>query len=120
MATFQILGGLSLAIAPFAVIAALLVLSARVQDARARAAARQIALTDAVHREMGAVVAPTVTRPLVGPWQVEIPVPFRRADVVSRVLGIVHDTLGEIDQRAAKDVRIVLTPQAEVRRRAAA
>jgi hypothetical protein len=102
---------LALALAPFAVITALLVIAARVRRTREGAVARQIALTDAVYREFGPVVAPTVTKPIVGPWQVEIPVPFRRAEVVGGVLSLVHSTLASMDRPASERVRIVLTPQ---------
>jgi hypothetical protein len=43
-------------------------LAARVQRMRLDAVRRQIALTDAIHAELGAVVAPTVRRRLGGRW----------------------------------------------------
>lgn len=108
-----VLTGIALALAPFLTITALLGLANHVQRARERAAARQIALTDAVHRELGAVVAPSLHEPLLGPWQVVIPVPFGRADLVGRVLAVVHEALGAIDPEGLRRVRIVLTPQEE-------
>ncbi len=113
MAMLDTILGLALAIAPFAAVVAVLSLTAHVQNLKVRAAARQIALTDAVHRELGTVVAPVVKHTLVGPWDVVIPVPFRRTDIVCRVLGIVHDTLARMDDRSANDMRIVLTEQPE-------
>jgi hypothetical protein len=95
----------------FAALFATLTVTQRIQHARDEAGARQIALTDAIHRELGAVVAPSVvTRPW-GAWQVLIPVPFTRPELVASVLSIAHDTVRRLDPRAADRVQIVLTPQ---------
>lgn len=79
---------------------------------RAEAVARQIAMTDAIHRELGAVVAPTVTRRLFGGWRVLVPVPFERTAVVSRVLAIARDTVAPPAALAGRGWEIVLVPQA--------
>jgi hypothetical protein len=49
---------------------------------RDRRVARQIMVTDAIHKELGPVVAPLVRKPLWGPWQLEMAVPFARPGVV--------------------------------------
>ena len=54
---------------PFLAVSALLVLAERREDRRQLARDRQIALTDAIHWELGAVVAPTVTRRPGGGWR---------------------------------------------------
>jgi hypothetical protein len=51
-----------IAVIPFLAVWALLVVSRRVAEAREARVARQIALTDAIHRELGAVAAPEVWR----------------------------------------------------------
>jgi hypothetical protein len=105
--------GLTLAAAPLVAILGLLWLAARLRRTAAQAAARQIALTNAVHRELGAVVSPTVSKRALGPWRVLIPVPFRQPEVLGRVVSIVHATFAGLDHGGASGVQIVLTPQRE-------
>ena len=47
---------------PFAAVVALLLLVGRVQRGQETRAAQQIAVTEAIHRELGAVVAPSMTK----------------------------------------------------------
>jgi hypothetical protein len=87
------------------------------------ARARQIAITDAIHRDVGALVAPTVEPRSWGPWRLNIPVPFERPEVVATVVDIAHASTRAYDRAAARDTRhalgrprpmeIVLTPQEE-------
>src|SRR5205823_4838991 len=67
---------------PCLTLLALLGLTARVERRRAAVIARQIELTDAIHREVGALVAPWVMRRPGGAWRVRIAVPFERPAVV--------------------------------------
>ncbi|MBI2014547.1 MAG: hypothetical protein HYS77_03270, partial [Candidatus Rokubacteria bacterium] len=76
-----------------AFVAGPLVLVDWIHARRRETIARQIAVTDAIHGELGAVVAPVVTRRLGGAWEVRIPVPFDRPALVERVLAIAHRTL---------------------------
>jgi hypothetical protein len=69
--------------------------------------ARQVRLTDAIADELGSVVAPLVTKPLGGPWRVEIQVPVGRPTVVSRIVAIVHQAL---TRTGADRYELVLTP----------
>ena len=88
---------------PFAVVVALLRLAVRVERARAAAISRQIALTDALHRDLGPVVSPWVTR-RGGRWRVSVAVPFDRPALVEAVLAVV--------QRAFPErFELVLTPR---------
>jgi hypothetical protein len=79
--------------------------------ARRRAAIvrRQIELTDAIDRELGARGAPFVRKGFWGPWQIRIAVPFERLAIGRRVLGIVLRTLDRIPGR----YEVVLTPRDE-------
>jgi hypothetical protein len=87
-----------------------LILRAREQR-RYRRVARQVMVTDAIHRQLGPVVAPVVRKSLWGPWQLEMAVPFARPGVVGTALAIAHRTLAE-DRTGARDAfEIVLTPQ---------
>ncbi len=103
----DMLGAIVVGVAPvWALIALLLLADVRCRRRR-EVVERQIALTDAIHRELGAVVAPVVRRWGRGAWRVFIAVPLERPRVVERVLEIVHRTLQPF--RYA----IVLTPQPE-------
>lgn len=103
------LGVTAVVVGPPLAIVLLLLLAARVQRSRDEAAAQQIMLTDAIHRELGAVAAPFVRRPLRGPWQVTLALPFARPGLVAAVLAIVHRALA----RAGGGVEIVVTDQEE-------
>lgn len=89
---------------PFAALLVLLMLVRRVERRRAEAVARQIALTDAIHRDLGAVVAPCVTRGRRGRWRVSIAVPFERPALVGAVLDIVRSAFPD-------RFDVVLTPR---------
>lgn len=74
---------------------------------RAVVIARQIRLTDAIAEELGAVVAPLVSRRLGGAWCVSMRLPVDRPALTGRVLAITHRTLSGI---GAARYRLVLTP----------
>jgi hypothetical protein len=71
----------------------LLGLAGRVQRAREERVERQIAVTDAIHRELGAVVAPVVTRRGRNAWKVAMAAPFDRPVAVGRILAIAYDVV---------------------------
>src|SRR2546428_5793306 len=71
---------------PLAVVLAPLLLAGWVERRRAAVIARQVELTEAIHRNLGAVVAPFVTRRPGRRWRVRIAVPFERPAVVEAVL----------------------------------
>ena len=77
------------------------------------AVARQIVLTDAIAGELGAIVAPVVKKPLWGPWQIEIAVPFARPATVGTILSIAHRVFSFAERMSPGRYRIVLTPQEE-------
>lgn len=95
-------------LAPFVAVAVLLALSARWQRRRQEEAARQVAVTEAIHRELGAVAAPVVVRRAWGPWRVLIPVPFDRPALVARILSVAHRAL----PASASPFQIVLVARA--------
>jgi hypothetical protein len=82
-------------LAPFAGVAALLAAAGALQRARAAVAARQVALTDAVHRDLGPVVSPWVARRPFGRWRVTITVPLDRPGFVAAVLDVVRGAFAE-------------------------
>ena len=85
--------GLVLLAAPLAAVIALVGVIDRRQACRHAETARQIALTDALHARLGAVVAPFV-RWRRRRWEVAIAVPFERPEVVAGVLTTVDAMFG--------------------------
>jgi hypothetical protein len=79
---------MAVAAAPLAIVGGLLRLTARVQRRREVRCARQIELTDAIHREMGAAAAPVVERTWGGGWLVRMMVPLDSPAVVAAIVGV--------------------------------
>jgi hypothetical protein len=108
---------LLVAATPFLAIGALLRLSWRVQERRQLRIARQIALTDAIHRELGAAAAPEVTRGWNGAWTVKMAVPLDRENLVGALTRIAHDFFSGIDGTTTPRLRILLTERQPAARR---
>lgn len=96
---------------PFLAVAGLLRLSARARARREACVARQIALTDAIHRELGAAAAPEVGRTVAGEWTVSVRVPFHHEETVSAITRIIHDVFRRLDRQDPPRLRVVLRPQ---------
>lgn len=107
----ELLAAIAIALLPFLVVAGLLVVAERVQRRRERVTARQVSITDAIHQELGAVVAPTVEKSPWGPWRVVIPVRFEDPGFASHVLAVAHRALAG----SPAPFQIVLVPQAPAR-----
>lgn len=103
----------AVAISPIVAVVLLLELAAWRERRVKAAVARQIALTDAIAAEFGAIVAPVVRKPLWGPWEIEIAVPFARPAAVGTILSIAHRVLAFAERTRPGRYRIVLTPQEE-------
>ena len=95
----------------FALIGCPMLLTDWLQNRRQAVIRRQIALTDAIDGRFGAVVAPVVKRPLWGPWQIQIAVPFTRPGAVGRILAVAHEVLSVADCMNPGRYEIVLTPK---------
>jgi hypothetical protein len=85
----------------------LLALSAWRDRRRNATIARQIQLTDALGDELGAIMAPVVTKPFFRPWRAKIQVPVGHPRIVGRIVAIAHDTL---IQTGTSPYELVLTP----------
>ena len=70
---------------------------------------RQIALTDALDERFGAIVAPAVMKPLFGPWEVRIAMPFLRSAVVARMLSVIDDVFADGEPMPSSPYRIIFT-----------
>jgi hypothetical protein len=73
---------------------ALMVAVDRWDRRRDRAVARQIRLTDAIHAELGAAVAPVVEAPMFHPWRVIFPLRPENTWQVERLIAITNRVLG--------------------------
>ena len=74
--------------------------------------ARQIALTDAIHRELGAAAAPEVRRSLTGEWTVSMRLPLHREGMVGVITRLTQDVFRRLDRQDPPRLRLVLIPQA--------
>jgi hypothetical protein len=94
---------------PILVVLGLLSLAAWRDRRREAVVARQIRLTDAIAGELGAIVAPVVTKRFGGLWRVAMHVPVGRPALVSRIVAIAHETLTRM---GASPYELVLFPEA--------
>jgi len=103
-----LLGLTAVTLVPVLVVVALLSVAERVQRRRALLAARQVAVTDAIHRELGPVVAPVAQRRGLTGWELRIAVPAERPDLVAATAATARCALARLGDRAADSVPIVL------------
>jgi hypothetical protein len=99
---------------PIVAVVGLLKLSDALQARRARVIARQIEVTDAIHREFGAIVAPIVTRARGG-WRVTMALDPRDPHAAA-VVDLAARTFGAA---VTVEVALVASPTAQRRRPAA-
>ena len=109
----ETLVGLMFAGSPFAVTAALLLLAERRQKRQRAEISRQIALTDALHARLGAVVAPVV-RLRNRVWQVSVAVPLDQPAVTAQVLATANEMFGSVayELRLRRQAPAVPAPRA--------
>ncbi len=108
-----LLSSLSLLVAlfPIALLVAALWLATWRQRLRLAEIARQIAVTDAIHAVLGAVVSPVVRRTLWGGWRLTIPVPLDRPDTVTQVVDAAYGAFSPSERSRPGRFEIVLTQQ---------
>jgi hypothetical protein len=70
---------------------------------------RQMALTEALDGQLGPIVAPVVTKPLFGPWEVQIAVPFQRPAMLARIVSVVDDVFFRFEGRSGRSYRMLLS-----------
>jgi hypothetical protein len=96
---------------PFLAVVGLLWLTGRIRMRREACIARQIVLTDAIHRELGAVAAPEVWRGRSREWIVSVRVPLHREETVGAITRITHDVFRGLEREDPLRLRMVLRPQ---------
>jgi hypothetical protein len=99
----------AIALTPFLVVIALLRFADFVSARREASVARQIALTNAIHRELGAVAAPMVSRRPGGGWLVSMAVPLDRPGTTAAIVRITERMFAPAGG-GADPLRILLTP----------
>jgi hypothetical protein len=82
----ELFAALLVTLAPFATVVLLLLAARALERRRAERTARQVAVTEAIHRELGAVVAPVVEKRVFGPWRLYLRVPLERPGLVARIV----------------------------------
>jgi hypothetical protein len=97
---------------PLLALAGLLALAEWLERRRRRLILRQVALTDAIHREFGAIVAPVVEKRPWGPWRAVMALPPSRFAVAARLAAIALEVLGA-DDVTRQRVEVVLRPWEE-------
>ena len=102
---------IALVVVVFALPFVLIAVAGRVQRAHREVVERQIAVTDAIHRELGAVVAPVVRRRRRGTWSVAMAAPLDRSVAVGRVMALAYEALATTDRTRAPEVSFVVTPR---------
>ena len=96
---------------PFAAVWGLLMVARAVERRRDARVGRQIALTDAIHRELGAAAAPEVRRTWSGEWVVSMRLALAREDTVGTITRITHDLFRRLDHQDPPRLRVVLLPR---------
>ena len=105
----SMLAAILVVLIPPVAIAMLLRLAERSQRKRDERTARQIELTDAIHRELGAIVAPTVEKRRGGGLIVRMTVPFDRPQLAATLLTVTDQVFSRHDDTHA--VEIAFTPR---------
>ncbi len=96
---------------PFAAVWGLLMVARAVEHRRDARVGRQIALTDAIHRELGAAAAPEVRRTWSGEWVVSMRLALAREATVGAITRITHDLFRRLDHQDPPRLRVVLLPR---------
>jgi hypothetical protein len=107
--------GIIVAATPFLAVAALFWLVGLIQARTWARVARQVALTDAIHRELGPVAAPTVGRRFGGRWRVTIAVPLDRPHTTAAIVRVIDVSWTDLAPRDAAPLEIMLLPRADTR-----
>src|SRR5690242_21540860 len=106
-----------IALIPFLAVWVLLRVAGAVERRRLHRVTRQISLTDAIHRELGAAAAPEVRRTWTGEWVVSVRVALSREGTVGTIARITGDLFRRLDNRDSPRLRVVLLPLDERVRR---
>jgi hypothetical protein len=96
---------------PFVAVWALMRVRTAFERRRDAGVARQIALTDCIHRELGAVAAPVVRRGWLSGWTVSVPLPLDHEATVGAIVRITTHLFRRLDAQEPLRLRMVLVPR---------
>jgi hypothetical protein len=105
-----LLGMLLVSMYAFLWIGVPILLTTWVRKRREEAIRLQIALTDAIHWEFGAIASPVVENPVWGPRQVRIDAPLSQPAMVGRILAVIHAVLSAAEPTNPIRYRVTFTP----------
>jgi len=108
-ATVMVFGGVTLVLFLFVLCGGPMFLVDWLRKRRQEEIARQIALTDAIDGQLGAAVAPVVTKPFFGPWEIRIAVPLHQSGKVARILSVVDEVFPGVEGARSRPYRLFLT-----------
>jgi hypothetical protein len=118
--TAMVLGGLTLVLFLSVLCGGPMFLVDWLRKRRQEEIARQVALTDAIDGQLGAVVAPVVTKPFFGPWEIRIAVPLYQSAKVAGILSVVDDAFPCDGLAGSRPYRLFLTARPDPPREASA
>jgi len=105
--------GIGVGLTPLLLITGLaLGLAERRDRKRAACYARQIELTEAIHRELGVAAAPVVESGPGGRWLVNLTLPLDQPALVTSILRITERIFGARPAQPSSQFRLVVTPAA--------
>ena len=117
-AVVKIVSGMVFALLGFSLMGGPMLLTDWVRARRQEVIARQITLTDALDGRFGVLVAPMVTKPLFGPWEVRIAVPLQWSAIQGGMLAVIDEVFARADGTNPSSYRIVLSVTPDGRRTA--
>jgi hypothetical protein len=110
----MVFSGAAFVLIGFALVGGPMILVDRLRRRRQMAIERQIALTNAIDAQMGAIVSPVVARPLFSPWEIRIAVPFHRSATVAGILSVVDEVFQDVEGAGGRPYRVFLTARPDI------
>ena len=117
-AVVKVVSGVVFVLLGFSLMGGPMLLTDWVRARRQDMIARQITLTDALDGRFGVRVAPVVTKPLFGPWEVRIAVPLQWSAIQGGMLAVIDEVFARFDGTEPSSYRIVLSVTPDGRRAA--
>ncbi len=112
----MVLSGIAFVLLGFVLVGGPMFVTDWVRARRQEMIALQITLTDALDGRLGVLVAPVVTKPFFGPWEVRIAAPLQWPAIRCGVLAVIDEVLSRVEGTNPGFYRIVLSIAPEGRR----
>jgi hypothetical protein len=108
-AVVKVVSGMLFVLLGFSLMGGPMLLTDWVRARRQDMIARQITLTDALDGRFGVLVAPVVTKPLFGPWEVRIALPSQWSAIQGGMLAVIDEVFARVDGTNPSSYRVVLS-----------